>query len=318
MDKQKEIISLLKKWKTHRQIKKIIDKKFWCSIWLATISIIRNTALQPYDNIRDDNQEKEDISNLDKIIERLHAKWINIKVDYNWMKTYQNRWIAPFLWWDKNNVLIIWDLHCPYELEEYLLFCRQQQELFNCWTVIYIWDIVDFHSISYHEKIPEELNPRWEMSLARQRLKDWYYTFPEACVLLWNHDSIPYRQARTAWLLREFIRSPNTIFEAPNSYLFLNEIIINNVLYTHGTIWDAWTKCVKEWISLVQWHLHTKAWIIYHANRNWTIFGMQVWTWIDYKKQAFDYARSNSKIPVTSCWIMLNNLPIVIPMIWKN
>jgi len=65
---------------------------------------------------------------------------------------------------------------------------------------------VDFHSFNYHEKIPEELNPSGEVAKGRKMLKDWYKTFPSATVCLGNHDWLPYRQARTAGLLREFLK----------------------------------------------------------------------------------------------------------------
>ncbi len=212
-----------------------------------------------------------------------------------------------------NSVFVTWN--CPYDLDWYLSFCRDQQEKFNCWTVIYIWDIVDFHSISYHEKQPEELNPTWEIALARLKLSDWYKTFPNATVIMGNHDLLIYRQAKTAWLLREFIQDPNTIFQAPSTYTFMDELIIWDVLYTHWSTSNAFKKCILENMNMVSWHAHTQCWIMYHQNRHWKKWWMQVWVWIDYASHAFDYAKQSSRFPVTACWVVLNNwsLPIVIP-----
>ncbi len=206
--------------------------------------------------------------------------------------------------------------NCPHTIDWYLEFCRKQQEKWNCWTVIFIWDIIDFWSISYHEKTPEELNPQWEIAQARLVLQDWYKTFPKAYVCLGNHDMLPYRQAKTAWLLREFIQTPHSIFWAPSLYEFIDEIEICWVVYTHWTKWDAFTKCVKEWINLVQWHLHTKAGVQYHNNRQWNLFWMQVATWVDYKKKAFDYARCFASQPVVWCWVVIHEwtLPIFLKM----
>lgn len=271
---------------------------------------------------KEENSEELDdaLLALDKVVEKLQKKWINVKIDYNApVNTHTPKRVEPFIWWNKDNILVIGDLHMPATVDWYLEFCREQQERFNCGTVIYIWDIVDFNSISYHEKIPEILNPKWEIDSARTMLKDWYYTFPDATVLLGNHCLIPYRQARTAWLLREFIKSPHSIFEAPESYKFENEITINNILYTHWTNWNAFKKCVNEWMSLVQGHLHSCAWVQYHRSRNWQIFWMQVWTWIDFEQVNFDYAKTSAKKAILSCWVVLKqwdvNLPIVIPMI---
>ena len=40
------------------------------------------------------------------------------------------------------------------------------------------------NSFSYHEHQPEELNPAGEMALAKQKLADWYATFPKAKVCM--------------------------------------------------------------------------------------------------------------------------------------
>lgn len=259
--------------------------------------------------------EDEDMTALEKIMLKLQKKWVNVSINYWWLKTHERNKIEPYHWWNPDNVLVISDLHCPYVLDWYLKFCREQQEKFDCWTVVYIWDIVDFHSISYHEKIPEELNPQWEMARAREILKDWYHTFPTATVTWWNHDSLVWRQARTAWLLREFIQDPNTIFQAPSTYKFVDEIVIDWVLYTHWSSSNAFKKCILEWMNMVSWHAHTQCWVMYHQNRHWQTWWMQVWVWIDYKQQAFEYAKSNSKMPITACWVVLNKgqLPIVLP-----
>jgi predicted phosphodiesterase len=124
-------------------------------------------------------------------------------------------------------VLVIADIHSPYTIDGYLEFCRKQQEKRDCGTIIYIGDIMDFNAISYHEKTPEELNPKGELAKAREVLKDWYDTFPNAYVCWGNHDLLPYRQAKTAGLMREFIQTPHTIFQAPATYKFVDEIELN-------------------------------------------------------------------------------------------
>ncbi len=260
---------------------------------------------------------EEELTQLEKIIEKLKAKWIDIGwINYQWKEKHISKALTPFLWGDVDNVLVIGDLHSPHIIDWYLEFCRKQQEKWNCWTVIFIGDIIDFASISYHEAQVEELNPSWEIAEARRVLQDWYKTFPKAYVCFWNHDLLPYRKAKTAWLLREYIQTPHSIFEAPVLYEFIDEIEICWVIYTHWTKWDAFTKCVKEWTNLVQWHLHSKAGVQRHNNRQWNLFWMQVATGIDYKKKAFDYARAFPSQPVVWCWVVVENgtLPIFLKM----
>lgn len=296
--------------------------EYWCTFdkWIIKdckydIKVGRKT-ISKFQQWRQESEIDEITQELDKLIEKIQKKWVNISINYNAeVNKHTPIRIEPFVWWDVNNILVIPDIHTPATLDWFLEFVRKQQEIFNCWTVIYIWDIIDFHSLSYHEKIPELLNPKWEIAEAISVLQDWYYTFPEATVLMGNHDSIILRQARTAWLPRDFIKDLNKIFQAPAWYKFIDECIVHGVLYTHWTNWDAYAKCIGEWMNIVQWHLHTKWFVQYHRNRQWQKFGMQVWTWIDYKRNNFDYAKTNSKHPVLSCWVVLNSwkLPIIIP-----
>ena len=276
--------------------------------------------LQPYKLLVSKDNEvdvvDEELSALDKILERLAKKGITIwGIDYQALRQHKCRALEPYLDGDESNVLVIGDIHAPHDLDGYLAFCREQQELWNCGTIIFIGDVADFHSISQRQKIPEILNPKWEIALAIERLKDWYATFPKATVTLGNHDLRPWKAAAGAWLLREFIQDANTIFQAPATYDFVNEIIINNVLYTHWTKGTAFKKCVTEWMNIVQWHCHNSAGVQFYRNRQWQVRWMQTGNWIDYEKVAFDYARELSAQPVLSCGVVLNNwrLPIVLP-----
>lgn len=328
-DKEKKVVKLINDWYDHRYI----AKKVWIAV--GSVSHIRNRNLEHIDECRwgknqwwnnpqtnfinailNNDFAEDEISQLDKALEKLSNKyWVNISVNRDWFIPHENKRIEPYRWWNKDNVLVISDLHSPFILEWYLEFCREAQERFDCGTVVMIWDIIDFHSISFHSKLPEELNPSGELARAREMLKDWYYTFPEVTVTLGNHDKLPRRQAASLWLPRELIQNENVVFHAPDSYKFVEEVVIDNVLYTHWSSSNAFKKCILENMNMVSWHAHTQCWIVYHQNRHWKLFGMQVWVGIDYKAKAFDYARSNSRYPVSACWVVLDNwtLPIIVP-----
>lgn len=285
-------------------------------------NIAKKNKLQPYKLLVDKNNEvdvvDEDISALDKILERLEKKGIIIwGIDYQWLRQHKQEEIAPYLDWDEGNVLIISDIHEPVSIAWYMRFCREQQEKYNCGTVIYIGDIVDMASFSYHELVPENLNPKWEVALARQKLANRFRVFPKAKVCRGNHDLLWYRKARTAWLLREFLVGPHEMFWAPATYEFADEFIIDDVIYTHGNAGNAWKKAPIEWMNLVSWHHHTSAGVQWFKNRSKQIFWMQVGTWIDYETCNFDYARISPKQPILSCGVVLDRwtLPIVIPFI---
>lgn len=318
MELYNEVHKLIKEWLSHRQIAKQLKISVW---WVSDIRNQKNKKHQIQKSLSwffPQESAEAELTELDKVLEKLWKKGIVVNIDVNWLRTQHiSKTLPPFLWGNPENVLVISDLHAPFVLDWYLEHCREVQEKFDCGTIIFIWDIVDFHSISYHEKIPEELNPAWEYALAKTILRDWYITFPEAIVLMGNHDLLVYRQARTAWLLREFIKDPNTIFWAPSTYNFVDELIINSVLYTHGSTSNAFKKCILENMNMVSWHAHTQCWIMYHQNRHGHRWWMQVWVGIDYKQQAFDYAKSNSKYPVSACGVVLHSgkLPVILPFL---
>ena len=95
---------------------------------------------------------------------------------------------------NKNNILVIGDVHAPFTHKEYLQFCRHQQEVFDCGQVIFIGDIVDFHYSSFHNTDPDGLSAGDEAEEAQQQLEEWYQMFPKATVTVGNHDLIMYRK----------------------------------------------------------------------------------------------------------------------------
>ena len=53
--------------------------------------------------------------------------------------------LQPYNLGNPNNILIIGDLHAPFNLPNYLEFCLEQQKKFKCGTVVFIGDVIDNH-----------------------------------------------------------------------------------------------------------------------------------------------------------------------------
>ena len=141
--------------------------------------------------------------------------------------------IAPYLNGDPDNVLVIGDLHAPFTLPKYLRFCREQQELYNCGTVIFIGDIIDNHYSSYHESDPDGYSAGEELDRAIDMISDWNWTFPKASVIIGNHDRLVYRKAFTAGVSKRWIREYKDVLDTPN-WDFVENIEIHKVNYNHG------------------------------------------------------------------------------------
>jgi hypothetical protein len=222
--------------------------------------------------------------------------------------------IEPFLNGDPDNILVIGDPHEPFTLKGYMAFCREQQEIYNCGTVIFIGDIADNHYSSYHESDPDGFGAGEELDRTIFKIKQWYYTFPKAKVIIGNHDRLVYRKAFSAGVSKRWIREYKDVLETPN-WDFIENIEIHNINFNHGEGGTAKNRMKSELQSQVQGHLHTQLYAEYAVGANFIVFGMQVGCGIDIKSYAMAYGK-NYKKPAIGCGVVLNKatLPIAIPM----
>jgi metallophosphoesterase superfamily enzyme len=218
----------------------------------------------------------------------------------------------------QNNVLIIADLHMPFERKGYLEHCKQVYKQYYCDRVIFIGDIVDNHSSSYHESNPDGRSSGDELQEAIEHLKAWYKTFPTAEVVIGNHDRLIARKAFTGGLSKRWIKNYSDVLEVPN-WIFKESFEYDGVLYIHGEgnggINGALQKALNHRKSIVQGHFHTEAHIRWNVSDLDILFAMQVGSGIDDKSYAMEYAKFNTKKSIVSCAVVLNNgtLPIIIP-----
>jgi hypothetical protein len=217
------------------------------------------------------------------------------------------------------NVLVIGDLHCPFEEKGYLSHCIQVYNDFECDEVIFIGDLVDLHAISYHEHDPNGKSPYDEYELAVKRLKAWYEAFPTAKVCIGNHDSLIMRKVYSAGLPKNWLKSLEQILEAPDTYKFDMHHEIDGVLYTHGTgvsgDGGAMKIASQNRQSAVIGHLHSISNIKYSASYRDLIFAMTVGCGIDYKQYAFNYGKDIPAKPIVSCGVVMGGkIPVLVPM----
>ena len=99
----------------------------------------------------------------------------------------------------EKRILVIGDLHSPFDLEEYHQHCVDTYNKWNCNQVIFIGDVIDNHYSSYHETDVDGYSGGQELELAIDRLKKYYNSFPEADVIIGNHDRLIMRKAQTSW-----------------------------------------------------------------------------------------------------------------------
>lgn len=224
----------------------------------------------------------------------------------------------PYTGGNTDNVLVIADTHEPFCKEGYLEFCREQQEKFDCGTVIHIGDEVDLCAISQWEKDPDGLSASTEVEKAKEKMKDWFEVFPEVKVCIGNHSARIFRMARNSGIPKWFIKSYEEAWGAPEGWVWDENWEHNNILYTHGNGLSganaAITLASQHRQSAVIGHIHTSAGIQYNASKKDLVWGMMLGGAINDKEYAFAYAKDNLRKSIVGCGIVLDKQALYIPM----
>ena len=206
---------------------------------------------------------------------------------------------------NQNNILIIGDLHEPFCKDGYLEFCIDQYYKHKCNEVVFIGDIIDNHYSSYHETDADGMGGGTELDLAIKKISQWYKAFPNATVIIGNHDRIIMRKAQTSAIPKKWIKCYKDVLEVPN-WNFVERYVKYNVQFIHGEGGTARTKCRADMMNIIQGHLHTQAYCEHYVGANYRIFGMQVGCGIDFKSYAMAYAKVGKK-PAIGCGVLKYN-----------
>ncbi len=211
-----------------------------------------------------------------------------------------------------SRVLAIGDIHLPWDRPKYLQFCKDLYEEWDCNEVIFLGDIVDWHSISFHDKQPECPAPLDEYEKTKQAVKKYYDAFPNARVCIGNHDERIIRLANSVSIPEQFIKSYNEIWDTP-LWQWRHDWIIDNVYYFHGTgnsgLYPACNAVRKMLMSVCMGHNHTASGIKWYANPQQRIFALDVGCGIDDTKMAFAYGRHIKQRSIISAAVILDGVP---------
>tara|TARA_R100000781_G_scaffold114674_1_gene86122 strand:+ start:1860 stop:2576 length:717 start_codon:yes stop_codon:yes gene_type:complete len=201
----------------------------------------------------------------------------------------------------ERRILIIGDIHAPFELEGYHEFCLDVYAKYNCNQVIFIGDIIDNHYASYHETDPDGFSGGEELAYAIRDVEKWKNSFPKADVIIGNHDRMIMRKAFTSAIPKEWIKDYNEVLGT--NWNWEDRVVYDGVQYVHGEGGTARTRCKNDMMSTVQGHIHTQAYVEWVVGRKFKVFGMQVGSGIDTTAYAAAYAK-NFKKQAVGCGVV--------------
>ena len=195
--------------------------------------------------------------------------------------------------------------------KDYIRFLKKIQKKHNCGRVVHIGDLVDWSAISYHEKDVSLPSPVEEYKAAMRQVKQLHKAFPKADILCGNHDALPYRKARTMGIPEEALKNFKDLWSLDGWTVHprYHDLVIDGVIYRHGDKCKggqmaAYKNAVAEFCSLVQGHLHAQAGVVYHANQEDCVFGLQVGGGVDHDHPAMAYGRVYAQKPIVGCGVV--------------
>jgi len=203
----------------------------------------------------------------------------------------------------ERRILVVGDIHAPFQLDGYLEFCQETYAKHLCNQVIFIGDIIDNHFASFHTTDPDGLGGGDELDLAIDEVQKWYAEFPKADVMIGNHDRMVMRKGFESQIPKRWIKSYNEVLGTPN-WKWVENIVYDDVLYEHGEGGQAQMKAKNNMMSSVCGHTHTEAYVRWFVGKKFRVFGMQTGCGIDIKSYAAAYAK-NFKRQSLGCGVVL-------------
>jgi len=193
----------------------------------------------------------------------------------------------------ERRILVIGDLHCPFEKQGYFEFCLDTYDKYNCNNVVFIGDLIDSHATSRHETDPNGMSAKTELEQAIADLEKWREAFPVATVIIGNHDRVVMRRAFSSSIPSMWIKSFNEVLGT--SWDWTERAEFDGVQYVHGEGGTARTKAKNDLQSTVQGHIHTQAYVEWMVGNNMKLFGMQVGAGLDRDSYAAAYSKHYKK-----------------------
>ena len=219
----------------------------------------------------------------------------------------------------EQRVLIVPDLHLPFARKEALHFCKDLYKEWNCNEVVFLGDIVDWHSISFHDKNPEMPGAVDEYKAALKQVARWYRAFPNAVVTIGNHDERIIRLSEKAGVPKQFVRDYREVWKTPNWEWKDHHIIktasnkLSDIYCYHGTgqggKYPSANAVTKMLMSVVMGHNHTAFGLKYFTNPNTRIFAMDCGSLIDDKQMAFAYGRHFKQRSTLGAAVIVDGVP---------
>lgn len=220
---------------------------------------------------------------------------------------------------DNSSVLLISDLHAPYNHPDALDFLAELRDKYKPTRVICLGDEVDQHALSYHDSDPDLPSAGDELKKSKKVIKQLHKLFPVMDIIESNHGSLVWRKAKTHGIPRHYIRSYNDVLDIDDGWRWSFDLTIKlpngqQCYIHHGKTNNVLRLSQMMGMCAVQGHYHEHFKIDYWSNPTGLYWGMQTGCLIDDNSYAFAYNNTNIKRPIRGTGVIVDSKPILEPM----
>ena len=198
------------------------------------------------------------------------------------------------------NILVIPDLHAPFEVDRAVEFCKKVKDRYNTISTVFLGDVLDNHASSFHDSDPDGMGAGMELRSARVHLQKWHDAFPYATVTLGNHDNIFSRKIYKGGLSREVMKPLHEILNVPG-WEFVPFYEFKGWHFSHGMGQLVHTRAKDLGMNCIAGHVHSKFEARFNG-KHWSIFAGCL---VDSKSYAMAYGKYGKQQQL-GCVVILN------------
>lgn len=229
-----------------------------------------------------------------------------------------------------SRILIIGDTHLGPGTghRDYLKFLLAVANEYHIGSVLHVGDVVDWGSISYHEKEPWAVGPDREQELIEEAVQPFGEAFPEMHITNGNHCDLPKRRLKTHGLpLKMLGPDRNWLIGAPDGWKWYDTFEFKldcgvKVLMQHSFSgsWASFHKAAST-CCLIQGHHHEMGGVAWSRNINGETFALSAGCGINPDHPIFNYRKQGLKsvlAPILGCGIIIDGYASFVPMWLKS
>ena len=221
-----------------------------------------------------------------------------------------------------NRILVISDLHCPYQHPDSVAFLKAIKDKYNPDRVINIGDELDHHAMSFHPSDSSLYSAGDELKAGREILWQIEALYPKVDVMESNHGSMAYRKAMIAGIPKEMLRPYSDVLGLqkwkwhPDLTITLPDK--SPCYFHHGKSANSFLALRDIGMNFVQGHFHEKYNIHYHGTSMHLKWCIATGCMVDDSSLAMAYNNVNLKRPIIGCSIIIDSQPHLLPMVLKK